>query len=205
MTQRSPKNQRNQNRADTITGSSKRSAARAKPAREAAQSVYISSSSSKGRKTNPITETKEEKKERKARERDERDNVMVISNLLLRDDETYKKRHRIWLIALILGVVLTLISWPTMMMSQNGSNATLGFISFASIILAYVCIIGALIYDLVRVRPLRNKYQSMAEGMSKRRRMQVIEDARRAEAEAHRAKEMKKAMRRNKKQKNANE
>ncbi len=55
------------------------------------------------------------------------------------------------------------------------------------IVIAYACILGAFIYDLVRIRPIRNACRSKAEGLTEKRLNNLIEkDA--AERDAKKAK-----------------
>jgi hypothetical protein len=175
----------------------KKSAARAKPAREAAQTVRAAPAGPKGhpttgRKANPATMTKEEKKEARRIERDAEDRQTVVTNILLRSDETYKKRRRVWWGLLGAGLAMTGVSWLCMFVIPAGSGDATGggIVSIVTLVLAYIGIIGAFVYDFARIRPVRNDVERVARGMSEKKRQSVIDadyaadEKRRVEKEA---------------------
>lgn len=197
MSTRSATNKRTQ--SHEVTGVARKSAASAKPARAAASSVRVVPASSKARrkeieKGEDLSNlSKEEKRERKAKQRAQEDRIYTVSNILLKKDEDYLKRRKVWWGLLAAGMVLVVIVWVSLYaVSQSGSTAT-GPIQMAGIVLAYVVIIGAFIYDFVRIRPIRNLYRAQAEGMSENKLNSLIEreaaedDRRRAEREAKKA------------------
>lgn len=197
MSTRSATNKRTQ--THEVTGVARKSAASAKPARAAASSVRVVPATSKARrkeieKGEDLSNlSKEEKRERKAKQRAQEDRIYTVSNILLKKDEDYLKRRKIWWGLLGAGMVLVVVVWISLYgVSQSGSKAT-GPIQMVGIILAYVVIIGAFIYDFVRIRPLRNLYRSQAEGMTENKLNAFIEreaaedDRRREEREAKKA------------------
>ena len=63
-------------------------------------------------------------------------------------------------------------------------SAGIDVVALISLVLAYVCIIGAFIYDLMKARPIRKRVDAEVKGMTKRRLEQIIrEDAEREAAE----------------------
>lgn len=197
MSTRSATNKRTQ--SHEVTGVARKSAASAKPARQAAGSVRVVPASSKARRKelekgeNLEGLSKEEKKARKAKQRAKEDRVYTVSNILLKQDEDYLKRRRIWWGLLAAGMVLVVVVWISLYaLSSNGSPAT-GPVQMAGIVAAYALIIGDFIYDFVRIRPIRNMYRTQAEGMSENKLNALIEreaaedDRRRAEKEAKKA------------------
>lgn len=197
MSTRSATNKRTQ--SHEVTGVARKSAASAKPARQAAGSVRVVPASSKARRKelekgeNLEGLSKEEKKARKAKQRAKEDRVYTVSNILLKQDEDYLKRRRVWWGLLAAGMVLIVVVWISLYaLSSNGGPAT-GPVQMAGIVAAYALIIGDFIYDFVRIRPIRNMYRTQAEGMSENKLNALIEreaaedDRRRAEKEAKKA------------------
>ena len=60
-----------------------------------------------------------------------------------------------------------------------------------AIALAYVCIIGGFVYDMVRIRPIRNQARATAEGMSDNKIEDVLDRAARKDAEKRAARDAK--------------
>lgn len=197
MSTRSATNKRTQ--SHEVTGVARKSAASAKPARAAASSVRVVPASSKARrkeieKGEDLSNlSKEEKRERKAKQRAQEDRIYTVSNILLKKDEDYLKRRKIWWGLLGAGMVLVVVVWISLYGASQSATKVTGPIQMAGIILAYVVIIGAFIYDFARIRPLRNLYRSQAEGMSENKLNSFIEreaaedDRRREEREAKKA------------------
>ncbi len=197
MSTRSATNKRTQNHE--VTGVARKSAASAKPARSAASSVRVVPATAKARrkeieKGEDLSNlSKEEKRARKAKQRAQEDRIYTVSNILLKQDEDYLKRRKIWWGLLAAGMVLVVVIWISLFaLGSNGSTAT-GPVQMVGIVLAYVVILGDFIYDFVRIRPLRNLYRTQAEGMSENKLNALIErsaaeeDRRRAEKEAAKA------------------
>lgn len=197
MSTRSATNKRTQNHE--VTGVARKSAASAKPARSAASSVRVVPATAKARrkeieKGEDLSNlSKEEKRARKAKQRAQEDRIYTVSNILLKQDEDYLKRRKIWWGLLAAGMVLVVVIWISLFaLGSNGSAAT-GPVQMVGIVLAYVVILGDFIYDFVRIRPLRNLYRTQAEGMSENKLNALIErsaaeeDRRRAEKEAAKA------------------
>ena len=118
MSTRSATNKRTQ--SHEVTGVARKSAASAKPARQAASSVRVVPASSKARRKelekgeNLEGLSKEEKRARKAKQRAKEDRIYTVSNILLKQDEDYTKRRRIWWIVLAIGMVLVVAIWASL-------------------------------------------------------------------------------------------
>lgn len=179
MSTRSATNKRTQ--SHEVTGVARKSAASAKPARQAAGSVRVVPASSKARRKelekgeNLEGLSKEEKRARKAKQRAKEDRIYTVSNILLKQDEDYTKRRRIWWAVLAIGMVLVVAIWASLYFAPGGTVSSP--VQMVGIVLSYVIILGDFIYDFVRIRPLRNMYRTQAEGMSENKLNALIERA----------------------------
>lgn len=187
MSTRSPQNERNTN-PDAKPGYMRKSAASAKPARSAAGSVRVVPASTKEKRKQAERGeslaglSKEEKRARKQAERLQEDRLYAASNALMRQDEDYNRRRKFFWVLLALGMVA--IVWLMLGTTRGQEMQT---IQVVGIVIAYACILGAFIYDLVRIRPIRNACRSKAEGLTDKRLNNLIEkDA--AERDAKKAK-----------------
>lgn len=164
------------------TGMARKSASSAKPAREAAGSVRVVPASSKAKRAQmergeDLSKlSKEEKKARKAALRDEEDRVYAVANQLMKEDPAYPRRRRVWWELMIVGVVSLVLAWVAVSFLDLGENQA--SVQLGLIIVAYATVIGAFIYDMVRIRPIRNAARSEAEGMSESRKNAVLERSR---------------------------
>ena len=124
MSTRSATNKRTQ--SHEVTGVARKSAASAKPARQAASSVRVVPASSKARRKelekgeNLEGLSKEEKRARKAKQRAKEDRIYTVSNILLKQDEDYTKRRRIWWAVLAIGMVLVVAIWASLYFAPAG-------------------------------------------------------------------------------------
>lgn len=183
MSTRSPMNKRSQDkmRGETSTGVSRRSASSCKPAREAAGSVRVAASTSKERRAeldrgeDLSSLTKEEKKARKRELRMQEDRVYTALNVMLKEDFKYNRFRRVWWFLLGLGVVALVATWGLLIVvNKNGQPAGMNVPEMVCTVVAYAAIIGALVFDFIKIRPLRNMYRAKAEGMSERQLDEVI-------------------------------
>ena len=152
-------------------GFSRRSAARAKPAREAAGSVRTSAKSQ-------AEMSKEEKKAAREARRTEEDLLYEAKKAYLNMNEAYRASQRLWWGLLGGGMACSIVSFMIMRYMQSGqsSSESMATVSVVFMVLAYAQIIGAFIYDLVKVRPMRNEANDKLGGMSKKRLNQLIAD-----------------------------
>lgn len=189
MSQRSPFNKRNMptssEEKSASSGMARKSAASAKPAREAAGSVRtIKVTKDKAGFTKTSGMTKEEKKKQRDKERAEDDEVFAVSDLILKHNENYHKQRRFWWVFIGVGVVCVIVSFALSYMAgavtnegaAENFNTPLAYVSIAFMILAYVGIFGALIWDFVKVRPIRDQTQDMVRSMSQKRRARTVEE-----------------------------
>ncbi|MFZ2756612.1 MAG: hypothetical protein WAY93_07095, partial [Atopobiaceae bacterium] len=153
----------------------------AKPVREAAGTVRpVSAKSSKSGSRPSSSEgmSKEEKRAAKEVERQEEDQISSATDVVLKANEEYRKRRRLWWVLIAAGLVMTLIS--ALMMYVFSSDTTIGTlgsqISIVTLVLAYVGIIGAFVWELVRVRPLRNEAEKQVRGLTARKRQKIIDE-----------------------------
>ena len=125
MSTRSATNKRTQ--SHEVTGVARKSAASAKPARQAASSVRVVPASSKARRKelekgeNLEGLSKEEKRARKAKQRAKEDRIYTVSNILLKQDEDYTKRRRIWWAVLAIGMVLVVAIGASLYFAPGGT------------------------------------------------------------------------------------
>ena len=179
MTIRSATNKRTQNRE--YAGATRKSAASAKPARTAASSVRVVPASSKARRKEAERGesleglSREEKRARKQQERARNDRIYTASNILLKQDDEYHKLRRFFWIILGAAIALTIIVWVSLFVLDVQASEFTNTFQVVGMVLAYILVFGAFIFDFVKIRPLRNYYRSQAEGMTEKRMLEVIE------------------------------
>ena len=175
---------------DDKKGFSRSSAAKARPAREAASSVRVSSgSSSKGGLGTP--ETKEEKRDRRRREREEENLRNRAYDLVLRSMPDYRRTDRVFWVLVGVGMVFAVISLVAMYRFGEVTDVTspVGMFSTGALLLAYVCSIGAIIFDLVKRRPFRKQAQARVGGLTEKKLIELFEQDRAAQVARQAAKE----------------
>lgn len=148
MSSRNPLNDRYQQ--EGRKGTTRKSAASAKPKAKAAESVHIQASG----------KTKEQKKaDKKASREKAREQERQFYSP---PTPEYKRFRKIWWGFLIAAIVLTALSF----MGQS-----FGFqqeVVYVTLVLAYVCIIVALYIDFAKCRKIRKQYAAdMASGKKK--------------------------------------
>lgn len=179
MTIRSATNKRTQNRE--YAGATRKSAASAKPARAAASSVRVVPASAKARRKEAERGesleglSREEKRARKQQERARNDRVYTASNILLKQDDEYHKLRRFFWVILGAAIALTVIVWITLFVLDSQGSEFMSMFQIVGMVLAYILVFGAFIFDFVKIRPLRNYYRSQAEGMTEKRLLELIE------------------------------
>ncbi len=160
------------------TGFSRRSTARAKPKREVAGSVRTSASAAKDM-------TKEERKAQRKAQQNEDDLRRDVAESILKEQPGYVRNQRIWWACVIAGMACAAFSWLIMRSLQNDSTGgeNLAMFSIALMVIAYVLVIGAFIFDMVKVRPMRNAASEKVVGLSKRRLQKMAAESAEAAAE----------------------
>lgn len=179
---RSATNKRTQNHE--YTGMARKSAASAKPARAAASSVRVVSASSKARRREAEQGesleglSKEEKKARKQEARIKEDRMYSAANILMKKDEEYRSKRRIFWVLMAVGVVAIFLVWFLLMGVLNMIPAeAVNTVQIVGLVIAYGFVIGAFIFDLVKIRPIRNFYKAQVAGMTDRKVLEVLETA----------------------------
>lgn len=182
-------------RAGEASGATRKGASQAKPSKGAATTVRKASSKT-NKKTAPLM-TKEEKRAAKRTEQEERNRVLVVNDILLRQDPAYRFRRKIWWVLMGVGVLLTITAWVCMLTSERYALSTsrpTGMALVVVLILAYASILGAFVYDLIRIRPLRKNIELVVASTPQKRLEMIIDEATASQAEAKEAhKELKKA------------
>lgn len=187
MSQRSPFNKRNQPQAEdekkSSSGITRKSPTKAKPVREAASSVrVVAKKKNPDGSTSTVGMTKEEKKEVRRAEREEEDIFNSLTNAMLKADELYTSRRRMWWVFLGLGLVFVVAAFVSGYIgAPDGSNmydlsTTGGVLSVVSLVLAYVFIITSLVYEWMKIRPIRNEKQDKVTGLSPKKRRAMLAD-----------------------------
>lgn len=181
MSTRNPQNKRSQEKMQgNLSGMARKSASSAKPARPAASSVRVVASSSKARRAQAergedlSNLTKEEKKARKAEIRRQEDRVYAVADTLMKEDPTYPRARRIWWAMVIAGMAALVVTWIALAV-MGETDPDFRTIQMVLVVLAYACIIGAFIFDFMKIRPIRNAARDEAEGMSESRLNAVLE------------------------------
>lgn len=184
MSQRNPLNERYTREENK--GKTRKSAASAKPSTKAASSVRMKSTSDKGKrsklfeKKSPQQEAQERKE--RATMKQQRDLALTAGSILMERDPTYMKLRRIWWIVLIVAIAATLVSWSIQFWLPTAPVS----IIIGVLVLAYVAIIASLVLDLVKIRPIRNKFRSQAASMSRKAQEKLVLEHR-MEIEARKA------------------
>ncbi|WP_419039806.1 preprotein translocase subunit SecG [Parolsenella catena] len=187
MSQRSPFNKRNQPQTEdekkSSSGITRKSPTKAKPVREAASSVrVVAKKKNPDGSTSTAGMTKEEKKEVRRAEREEEDIFNSLTNAMLKADELYTSRRRMWWVFLGLGLVFVVAAFASGYIgSPDGSNmydlsTTGGVLSVVSLVLAYVFIITSLVYEWMKIRPIRNEKQDKVTSLSPKKRRAMLAD-----------------------------
>ena len=153
----------------------KRTAANAKPVSEAGASVRTGSGKSKA---NIATMSKEQKKAEKQRRREEEDIRTRAYDIALRSNPDYKRTERVWWVLLGIGFAMTILSlvmayaFPA---KASSTDSMQGILAIASLVLAYVFIIGGFVYDLVKRRPYRKAAERKIQGMTDKKLAELFE------------------------------
>lgn len=206
MSTRSAQNKRNQEKLQGTSrqGMARKSASSAKPARAAASSVRVVHTSGKAKRAeiergeDLSSLSKEEKKARKAELRRQEDRVYTATNIVLKENESYRRLRRIWWALLGAGIVALVATWVLLAMFgqesvESGPMRTAQLVLIAA---AYAFIIIGFIFDFVKIRPIRNEIRASVSAMSDAK----IDEVLRREAEAARTKDAeKRAAKENKK------
>lgn len=168
----------------TDQGFTRRSMARAKPSRAAAAGVTVVSSG-KGKPEDKMS--KEERKAKRKAEREVEDRRYNVTQILLEENPEYHKIRKMWWAFLIVGVVFmatALALYGTVSSGNGGVLPWMGTAAMVCMVLAYASVIAGLIFDYVKMRPLRKDADMRARSMSdKRLKTRLVEDAERKEAE----------------------
>lgn len=202
MSQRSPFNKRNQPQTEdekkSSSGITRKSPTKAKPVREAASSVrVVAKKKNPDGSTSTVGMTKDEKKEVRRAEREEEDIFNSLTNAMLKADELYTSRRRMWWVFLGLGLVFVVAAFVSGYIgTPDGSNmydlsTTGGVLSVVSLVLAYVFIITSLVYEWMKIRPIRNEKQDKVRSLSPKKRRAMLADL--YEADEHKRAEKKSA------------
>ena len=163
---------------DEKKGFSKSSAAKARPAREAAASVRVASKPKKASAFGGPAETKEEKRERKRREREEQDFRNRAYDIMLRSNPGYKRTERVFWIILGGGMALAVISLVCVYLFGQDVNNMAGWqsvLSVGSLVAAYALMIASFIYDWTKRRPYRKQTEGRIRGLSDKRLLELLE------------------------------
>ena len=180
-----------------MTGFTRKSAGSAKPARAAASSVRVVPASAKEKRKQVERGesleglSREEKRARKRELRLQEDRIYTVSNVLMKDDPDYNKRRRVFWVLLVVAVIAAIGVWVVMLGLPEEDLSVSQPVQIVGLIISYACIIGAFVYDLVRVRPLRNEVRRRAEGMSEAKLIAVLEEDKAKEAAKREAKKKK--------------
>lgn len=176
-------------------GFSRSSAAKARPAREAGASVRTGSSS--GSRSSSFVgdgETKEEKRERRRLEREETNLRTRAYDLVLKSMPDYRRTDRTFWIVVGVGMVFAVASVVEMYAFGQVEDvlSTQGLIATGTLAVAYVCIIGAIIYDFAKRRPLRKRAQAQVNSLSEKKLVELFEQERAAQLARQIAKDARK-------------
>ena len=167
MSQRNFMNDRYQDEGPK--GTTRKSAASAKPKTKAAASVHIQSS----------TKTPQQKKaEQKAKRKAERAKQNELDRKYYNPPTAeYKRLRRLWWVVLIAAVVMVALSW----FARSWEPV---WISYVTLGLSYALIILAFYIDFSKIRKCRRKYQAEMEAMNTKESRRAEKAKRAADREA---------------------
>ena len=151
----------------------RRSAARARPARAAASSVREApaTTSGYGASKKEQTAARLRSRERKAERRVEDSRLNYLVDIQLKSNPSYAKSRRIWEVAIGITLASTVL---TLVLSSMSGGQAVTIAEMVSLVLAYASVFFALIWDWVKVRPLRNAARDKAYSMSERAQERLI-------------------------------
>ena len=181
--------------ADSQKTSSSRtkSAARAKPVRSAADSVYIGTGrpSKKSVTKKEAAAEKLRSKEARRRNRMGEQRTMSAADILLNKMENYSKYRRAWTALLVIAFVFMMVSLVSSQIASDVKGDTYEMLSMVvtvSLVAAYVCVFGAFFFDLIKIRPLRKIAQAQAQAMTIKAQEKLLFEFREANEAKRRAK-----------------
>lgn len=183
MSTRNPMNKRSQEKMQgSLSGMARKSSSSAKPVRPAAGSVRVVAASGKAKRAQVergedlSNLTKEEKKARKAELRRQEDRLYAATDILMKEAENYNKYRRIWWMLIVLGIASLVITWVLLAVMGDAATADrMNVLQIGLLVLAYAAVIGAFIFDFVKIRPIRKEARATAEGMTEARLSAVLE------------------------------
>ena len=152
---------------DEKQGFSKSSASKARPARDKPG-------------TQAAPETKQEKRERRERERSENTLRTRAYDLVLRDNAEYRSCEKTFWIIVGTGTFFAVASLvETYVFGQNVDLASWqGVLCVVTLVLAYIFIVSALVYDFAKRRPHRKAARARVNSMSDKRLLELFEQER---------------------------
>lgn len=156
-------------------GFTRRSAAKARPSRTAAAGVRMVSSSGKAK--SKVGQTKEELKAERKHDREVSDLRYNVTQKVLDEREDFKAAHKLWMRLVIAGVVLMVVAVILYVIVSNMGNDAPEILGIAGLVVmfgSYAVIIVALVYDWVKVRPIRREAEKYVDSMSEKRLITAI-------------------------------
>ena len=98
----------------------------------------------------------------------------------MKQDSRYLSRRRVWWGLLIAGIVCIAVSFAVIYaFGTDAKNydltTSVGVISTVLLVLSYAIIIAAIVWEFVKIRPIRNESMAKVRGMSAKRRRAVVE------------------------------
>lgn len=174
-----------QGASSTKRAGARRSVARAKPSREAAAGVRVVSSNGK-QKNSKENMTKEERKAERKAERELEDRRYSLTQAYMNEDEEYKQARKRWWIFLGVGMGLVVVAFTLYgIVNQQGTSVhpAIPFLAMGTMACSYIAIIGGLIYDWVKIRPMRKKVEKRVASMSDKRVKTTLNQKAREQAE----------------------
>ena len=172
--------------ADNNKSAQKRSAARAKPARAAAGSVRRGSVAPKDQTAKEATAARIASKAQRNKDRADEERVMSVANILAERHPDYAGIRRVWWALLIGGAVsavITLLGGQFVTWFGEVARQVATIVTTVFLILAYILIFAAFIYDWRKLRPIRKDAEAQARSMTEKRQQALIAEFEEAEAQ----------------------
>lgn len=191
MTRRSITNER-YTTEDAKKGVTRKSASKAKPAKEAAGTVYVASNQKKSKKE--LRQEEYEKEEKRRKRNESKSNAAQTESELSADSEIQqeiKAWRKRWWVCVIMGIVLVILAW----VAQNISEA----LFLVNIIAAYVMVGVAIYIEFAKIGQLHKKEDEGESDKLTNKQLKHKMEAEKLEESRNAAKKSKSRRRRGKK------
>jgi hypothetical protein len=100
-----------------------------------------------------------------------------VTQQILEEREDYQRAHKMWWKFLIGGVILMVAAIGLYMAVSNMKSSApewMGVLGIVTMVAAYGVVIAGLVYDWVKVRPIRREVDAYVQSMSEKRLINMV-------------------------------